>query len=52
MSAMPSFKGDIGDSALITETAGWTYKPRAVINFAAESHVDRSIHMCGGFYPD
>ena len=36
-------KGDIGDfdllSGLLTES-----RPRAVINFAAESHVDRSIH--------
>lgn len=36
-------KGDIGDSALVTELLA-KYKPRAVVNFAAESHVDRSIH--------
>ena len=36
-------KGDIGDSRLITELLN-AHKPRAVINFAAESHVDRSIH--------
>ena len=36
-------KGDIGDSALAGQLLA-TYQPRAVINFAAESHVDRSIH--------
>jgi dTDP-glucose 4,6-dehydratase len=36
-------KGDIGDKALIPELLN-KYKPRAVLNFAAESHVDRSIH--------
>ncbi|MES2943222.1 MAG: dTDP-glucose 4,6-dehydratase [Pseudomonadota bacterium] len=36
-------KGDIGDSALVAELLT-SYQPRAVINFAAESHVDRSIH--------
>ncbi len=35
--------GDIGDRSLI-ETLLSTHQPRAVINFAAESHVDRSIH--------
>ena len=35
-------KGDIGDSGLINELL-IKHKPRAVINFAAESHVDRSI---------
>ena len=35
--------GDIGDSALITQLLA-THQPRAIINFAAESHVDRSIH--------
>jgi len=35
--------GDIGDSKLILELLQ-KYKPRAIINFAAESHVDRSIH--------
>ena len=34
--------GDIGDSTLIANLFG-QYKPRAIINFAAESHVDRSI---------
>ena len=36
-------QGDIGDVGLITELIK-KYQPRAVINFAAESHVDRSIH--------
>ncbi len=35
-------QGDIGDSALVAELLA-TYRPRAVLNFAAESHVDRSI---------
>ena len=34
--------GDIGDGALVAELLA-THKPDAVINFAAESHVDRSI---------
>ncbi len=36
-------RGDIGDKELIVKILG-QYKPRAIINFAAESHVDRSIH--------
>ena len=36
-------QGDIGDSALVTSLLA-KHQPRAVINFAAESHVDRSIH--------
>lgn len=36
-------KGDIGDSLLVNSLLD-QYNPRAVINFAAESHVDRSIH--------
>ena len=35
-------KGDIGDAALVSGLLA-THQPRAVINFAAESHVDRSI---------
>ena len=35
-------KGDIGDSILVAKLLE-EYRPRAVINFAAESHVDRSI---------
>lgn len=34
--------GDIGDDALVSDLLD-RYRPRAVINFAAESHVDRSI---------
>ncbi|MHB8622302.1 MAG: dTDP-glucose 4,6-dehydratase [Sulfuricaulis sp.] len=36
-------KGDINDQALIVKLFN-EYKPRAIVNFAAESHVDRSIH--------
>ncbi len=36
-------QGDIGDSALVDDLLA-THKPRAILNFAAESHVDRSIH--------
>jgi dTDP-glucose 4,6-dehydratase len=36
-------KGDICDSALVTALMA-EHKPRAIIHFAAESHVDRSIH--------
>jgi dTDP-glucose 4,6-dehydratase len=35
--------GDIGDSALIQSLLA-EHQPRAIVNFAAESHVDRSIH--------
>ncbi|MDP1681581.1 MAG: dTDP-glucose 4,6-dehydratase [Burkholderiales bacterium] len=35
--------GDIGDAALV-ESLLQQYQPRAIVNFAAESHVDRSIH--------
>ncbi|MDL2399701.1 dTDP-glucose 4,6-dehydratase [Rhizobium mayense] len=40
--------GDIGDRELVSDLLA-THKPRAVINFAAESHVDRSIHGPGEF---
>ncbi|MEQ6291271.1 dTDP-glucose 4,6-dehydratase [Vogesella sp. GCM10023246] len=36
-------RGDIADSALLRQLLQ-QYRPRAVLNFAAESHVDRSIH--------
>jgi len=36
-------KGDIGDGALVAGLLA-RHQPRAIINFAAESHVDRSIH--------
>ncbi len=35
--------GDIGDQDLVARLLS-QYQPRAVVNFAAESHVDRSIH--------
>ncbi|KAF1046218.1 dTDP-glucose 4,6-dehydratase [Xylophilus sp.] len=35
--------GDIGDTALVERLLA-EHRPRAVVNFAAESHVDRSIH--------
>ena len=35
--------GDIGDRALVDRLLA-EHQPRAVINFTAESHVDRSIH--------
>ena len=35
-------QGDIGDAALVRELFN-RYRPAAVVNFAAESHVDRSI---------
>ncbi len=35
--------GDIADAALLEKLLA-QYQPRAVIHFAAESHVDRSIH--------
>ena len=36
-------QGDIGDAALVARLLS-EHQPRAVLNFAAESHVDRSIH--------
>ncbi|MGL4605242.1 MAG: dTDP-glucose 4,6-dehydratase [Iodobacter sp.] len=41
-------RADIGDKAVIGELLA-KYQPRAVINFAAESHVDRSISGPGEF---
>jgi dTDP-glucose 4,6-dehydratase len=35
-------RGDIGDAALVADLFE-KYQPDAVVNFAAESHVDRSI---------
>ena len=40
--------GDIGDRELVSDLLAM-HRPRAVINFAAESHVDRSIHGPGDF---
>ncbi|NVZ22304.1 dTDP-glucose 4,6-dehydratase [Pseudomonas costantinii] len=36
-------QGDIADSQLVERLLA-EHKPRAILNFAAESHVDRSIH--------
>ncbi|MCD8536510.1 MAG: dTDP-glucose 4,6-dehydratase [Burkholderiaceae bacterium] len=41
-------QGDIGDRTLVTRLLT-EHRPRAVVNFAAESHVDRSIHGPGEF---
>jgi len=41
-------QGDICDRALVDELLN-TYRPRAIVHFAAESHVDRSIHGPGEF---
>jgi len=36
-------RGDIGDADLVSKLLA-EHQPRAIVNFAAESHVDRSIH--------
>ena len=41
-------KGNIGDRDLVSQLLK-KYQVRAVVNFAAESHVDRSIHGPGDF---
>ncbi|MCX6975674.1 MAG: dTDP-glucose 4,6-dehydratase [Verrucomicrobia bacterium] len=41
-------RGDIGDADLIGKLLS-EQQPRAIVNFAAESHVDRSIHGPGEF---
>ena len=41
-------QGDMGDRALV-ERLLQEHQPDAVVNFAAESHVDRSIHGPGDF---
>ncbi len=41
-------QGDIGDRTLVSQLLA-THQPRAIVNFAAESHVDRSIHGPGDF---
>ncbi|MGK5008314.1 dTDP-glucose 4,6-dehydratase [Janthinobacterium sp. MDB2-8] len=41
-------QGDINDTALLSQLFE-QHKPRAVVHFAAESHVDRSIHNPGAF---
>ncbi len=40
--------GDIGDRVLVASLLD-KYQPRAIVHFAAESHVDRSIHGPGDF---
>ncbi|MEI8299057.1 MAG: dTDP-glucose 4,6-dehydratase [Pseudomonadota bacterium] len=41
-------RGDIGDGDLLARLFA-THQPRAVVNLAAESHVDRSIHAPAEF---
>jgi dTDP-glucose 4,6-dehydratase len=41
-------RGNISDRALVSEILK-KYQIRAIVNFAAESHVDRSIHEPGDF---
>ncbi len=41
-------KGDINDRALVAGLLK-THQPQAIVHFAAESHVDRSIHGPGEF---
>ena len=41
-------RGDIGDAELVARLLA-EHRPRAIVNFAAESHVDRSIHGPGAF---
>jgi dTDP-glucose 4,6-dehydratase len=41
-------QGDIGDRDLVDRLLA-EHRPRAIVNFAAESHVDRSIHGPGEF---
>jgi dTDP-glucose 4,6-dehydratase len=41
-------RGDIGERAAVEKLLA-EHRPRAVVHFAAESHVDRSIHGPGAF---
>ena len=41
-------QGDVGDSALVARLLA-AHRPRAIVHFAAESHVDRSIHGAEDF---
>ncbi|MCA3240655.1 MAG: dTDP-glucose 4,6-dehydratase [Rubrivivax sp.] len=41
-------RGDIGDRTLLDRLLA-EHRPRALVHFAAESHVDRSIHGPGAF---
>ncbi|MET3652792.1 dTDP-glucose 4,6-dehydratase [Dyella japonica] len=47
-SAHQFVRGDIGDRALIQRLLS-DYRPQAIVNFAAESHVDRSIEGPAAF---
>jgi dTDP-glucose 4,6-dehydratase len=40
--------GDIGDAGLVSSLLA-AHRPRAIVHFAAESHVDRSIHGPAAF---
>src|SRR3546814_9080327 len=41
-------QSDIGDRAVLSQLLA-QHRPRAVVNFAAESHVDRSISVPAAF---
>jgi len=41
-------RGDIGDGAVVSALLA-RHRPRAIVNFAAETHVDRSIHRPAAF---
>jgi dTDP-glucose 4,6-dehydratase len=41
-------RGDIGDGAQVAALLA-SHRPRAIVNFAAETHVDRSIHGPAAF---
>src|SRR4029077_7998274 len=41
-------RGDIGDEAVVSGLLA-SHRPRALVNFAAETHVDRSIHGPAAF---
>jgi dTDP-glucose 4,6-dehydratase len=41
-------QADIGDGQVVADLLK-QYQPKAIVNFAAESHVDRSIHAPGEF---
>ncbi len=45
-------RGDIGDRALVEAGCCERHRPRAIVHFAAESHVDRSIRRPGRLHRD
>jgi dTDP-glucose 4,6-dehydratase len=47
-----SFYGDIGDSALPDPLVEREHQPRAILNFAAESHVDFGFMAPEDFEPE